>query len=411
VAEANSQRQIVVERASGVVRGSGTLLLDLGVWTTALVSLGFRLYRDATRPPVFDDLQPVWTGVRNFLHHQPVYGLHANLQNYLYPPSSLLLLAPLGALDLHNLKLVFLAVEAATMFAAAAVSLRILRVPWNARNLGLVLLGLTLFEPARALFDVQNLDAVAVLGEALALLAMSRGRWFVGGAFLALTFSVKPVVLPLLLIPVLLRRWTAVGSALAIAATLTGAGLALLADAPSFLTSTVPHLIAGNGPFLRSWNTSLLGAANLLGLPQAVADLPRLAVLAAVAVLVWRRLTQPGDEALKLVQTSGFLMLGTVLCFSFSFEHYLIYLLPFLVSLARRDWGLNRGLALAGVLCIAVPDLPGQVLHNATLFWVGRLLYTIGCLLLLAAFWRRIAVGRYEARPQVSTAFGGTVGR
>lgn len=398
MAAASSLRRIFLERPGGV----RVPFLDLAIWVVALGSLGFRLYRDATRPPVFDDLQPVWTGVRSFLHHQPVYGLHADLQNYLYPPSSLLLLLPLGAVDLHLLKVVFLFVEAAAMYLAAAVSLRIVRFPWSARNLGLVLLGLTIFEPARALFDIQNLDALAVLGEALALLAMSRGRWLVGGALLALTFSIKPVVLPLLLIPLLLRRWGAVGVAVAIAATLNAVGLLLSADAPSFLSTTVPHLVEGNGPFLRSWNTSLLGAANLLGLPQVVAGVLRLAVLGVVAILVWRRLRQEGDEALKIVQLSGFLMLATVLCFSFSFEHYLIYLLPFLVSLMRPDRGLNRGVALAGVLCISVPDLPGQMLHSAALFWIGRLFYTVGSLLLLAAFWRRIVAGRDEGPPERS---------
>ena len=395
VTKESSVQWMVPLRTSALLRAIPAPLIDAAIWIVALASLALRLYRDATRPPVFDDLQPVWTGVRNFIHHQPVYGLHADLQNYLYPPSSLPLLLPLGMIDLHHAKVFFLFVEAAAMFLAAAISMRMVRIPLSTRNLGLVLLGLTIFEPARALFDVQNLDAVAVLGESLALLAMGRGSWLTGGALLALTFSVKPVVLPLLIIPLLMRRWAAVGIAVAIPLTLTAIGLALSADAPSFVTTTVPHLIQGNGPFLRSWNISLAGAANLLGLPVVTAAVLRLLVLAASATLIWRSLQRPGEDGPKIAQLSGFLMIATVLCFSFSFEHYLIYLLPFLISLLRTDWALNRGVALAGLVCIAVPDLPGQLLHSATLFWVGRLLYTVGALLLLAAFWRRIVGLRY----------------
>ena len=409
VAVARSLGRMFQRRPGALSRVRPVALLNLGIWVAALASLFFRLYRDATRPPVFDDLQPVWTGVRHFLHHEPVYELHTNLQNYLYPPSSLLLLLPLAAFDLHQLKLVFLVVEAASMFLAAAWSLRIVHIPWSPRNLGLLLLGVTVFEPARVLFDVQNLDAVAVLGEVLALLAMSRGRWLMGGAVLALTLSVKPVVLPLLLIPLLLRRWAAVGVAAAVALTLTAVGLTLTTDARSFLTTTMPHLVQGNGPFLRSWNTSLIGAASLLGLPAAAANMLRLIVLTAVAILVGRSFQQSDDEGLKIVQLSGFLMLATVLCFSFSFEHYLIYLLPFLVSLVRRDWGLNRGFALVGVLCISLPDLPGQLLHSATLFWIGRLFYTVGGLMLLAAFWGRMVGGGDDARRQAMAESGGAV--
>jgi len=361
-----------------------------GIWALALGSLAFRLYRDATRPPVFDDLLPVWTGVHNFLNHLPVYALHSDLQNYLYPPSSLVLLSPLGLIDYAHLKLPFLLLEAMAMYVAAALSLRIVGVRWTASSLGLLLLGLTIFEPARALFDVKNVDSVVVLGEVLALLAMSRNRWLLGAVLLALTIAVKPAIFPILLIPLLFRRWSAAGVSVLILVALNFIGFALLADGPRFLTTTVPHLIAGNGAFLRSWNVSLVGAFTVLGLPVAMAAPFRLVVVAVSAGLVWRTLVGRSDLGLKLAQISGFVLLATILAFTFSFEHYLIYLLPFLAATLRRDWALDRRLALAGLVLIAVPDLPGQLLHSATLFWMGRLLYTAGCLLLLAAYWRRL---------------------
>lgn len=378
------------------------------IWLLGIASLGFRLYRDATRAPVFDDLLPVWTGVRHFLQHQPVYPLHADLQNFLYPPSSLVLLLPLGFVDYGHLKVAFLLLEAVTMFLAAALSLRMVEIRWNPINLGLLLLGLTIFEPVRALFDVKNVDSVVVLGEVLALLAMARGRWVVGGLVLALAFSVKPTILPLLLVPLLLRKWSSVGVAVVASALLTVAGLVLSADGVRFFTSILPYLGGGQAP-LHAWNISLAGALGLIGLPSVAAAPFRVLTIFLVAALIWRQLRQQqaADEPIVIARLSGFVLLGTDLAFSYSFEQYLIYLFPFLATFLIRDLRVDRKLAVIGLLCIAVPDLPAQVVHNATIFWTSRLLYTVGCLCLLGAFTRdliRPAVPRLQGVPRVGNA-------
>jgi arabinofuranan 3-O-arabinosyltransferase len=360
--------------------------LTAAIWVLAVASLGFRVRRDLTRAGVFDDLLPVWTGVRNFLHHQPVYPLHADLQNYLYPPSSLVLLSPIGFINYGQLKVAFLLLQVVTLFLAAALSLRLVGIRWTPNKLGLVLIGLTIFKPARALFDVENLDSVVVLGEVLALLAMARSRWLLGGILLSLSFSLKPVILPLLLIPILLRKWSSAAAAVALSSVLTVAGVVLTVDGVRFFTSIVPYLGGGQAP-LHAWNISLAGAVSLIGLPTVVAAPLRVLTIVAVMALVWRQFQRnDADEPVLIARLSGFVMLGTILAFSYSFQHYLIYLLPFMATFLRPAWGVNRGLALIGVLCIALPDVPAQVVHNATVFWTARLLYTAGCLLLLAAF-------------------------
>lgn len=382
----------------GLARLRDSWWLTVGIWVVAVASMAFRIYRDATRPPVFDDFYPVWLGEHNFLRGLPVYDLHANLQNYLYPPSSLLLLSPVGLVDYGHLRTAILLPEALAMCVAAALALRIVGVRWTARNLGLVVLGITIFEPARALLDVKNIDSVVVLGEVAAVLAMSRNRWHLGAVLLAIAIAIKPATFPLLLLPLLFRQWTAGGLAAAVIGGLNVGGLMLVADGGQFLTSTVPHLVAGNGAFLHSWNISLVGAFSVLGWPTAFAGGLRLIVLAASALIIWRTLGLREARQLEVAEAAGVIVIATILTFAFSFEHYLIYLLPFLPVLLVRPWGFDRGIAWAALALIAVPDVPGQLLHSGALFWIGRLLYTAGALMLLAAYWRRLLPQRLAGR-------------
>src|SRR5258708_15137626 len=94
--------------------------------------------------PFAGDLYPDWLAARAFIHGMPAYGHNGTPFRFMYPPSALLLFAPLGLLDFTAAKQVFLVVNAASIVAAAMVCLRLFGISWRSQVAALLLLALWL---------------------------------------------------------------------------------------------------------------------------------------------------------------------------------------------------------------------------------------------------------------------------
>ena len=80
-------------------------------------------------------------------------------------------------------------------------------------------------------------------------------------ALLGISLTVKPVLLPLLVVFVLRRQWRALAVAIMIPAAGTLAGCLVVRDSSRFFTVVVPFLTHGAQ---LSFNDSLVGVGNLL---------------------------------------------------------------------------------------------------------------------------------------------------
>jgi hypothetical protein len=233
---------------------------------------------------------------------------------FVYPPSLLLVLAPLSALPYLAALPVWLVV---TFAAFAAVVRRAAPHP--------VTLWLTLALPATYLNVLQGeaaFLATALLGAALLLLDR---RPTAAGVLLGLA-TVKPLLG--LLVPVALiagGRWRAV------AAAIVTAGLVVLACVAAFGLDIVSAFIAGAGAesaeaeagtlALARMHTVFAGA-RLLGVGVAGAYALQAIVTLAVAALVRRAWRRPTDPALK----NALLTAGAALAAPFGFEYNLVLL-------------------------------------------------------------------------------------
>ncbi len=335
------------------------VLLPLAILSFSLTFL--RAYRATLERP--GDLFPVWMAVRAFIHHQPSYlppdeAFRLYHQVFLYPPSSLIILAPFGLVDFPTAKLPFLVLATAAILVGGWLCLRLFGLHWASPAGILLLLGLSLWIAVRQTLWLENFDGFILAGEAGALLAATRQRWLLAGCLLGLTYAIKPGVLPLLLIPLIYRRWASAALAAAIPAVLSAVALLLSVDAIGFFTGSVPFLLQGQGPTadIQIYNVSIQGAVANLGLPALLGVVLRVAVLAGTAFLVWRRWKLGGDEALRLTELSGLIVLATLLTFSYSFERYALWLLPLLVSVAHPTAAMRSWIAWLGVYGMGSPD-------------------------------------------------------
>ncbi len=335
------------------------VLLPLAILSFSLTFL--RAYRATLERP--GDLFPVWMAVRAFLHHQPSYlspdeAFRIYHQVFLYPPSSLILLAPLGLVDFPTAKLPFLLLATAAILVGGWLCLRLFGLHWASPAGVLLLLGLSLWIAVRQTLWLENFDGFILAGEAGALLAATRQRWLLAGCLLGLTYAIKPGVLPLLLTPLVYRRWASAALAVAVPGVLSAVAFLLSVDAIGFFTGSVPFLLQGQASTadVQIYNVALQGAVANLGLPALLGVVLRVLVLAGTAALVWLRWKVGGDEPLRLTELTALIILATLLTFSYSFERYALWLLPLLVSVAHPAAAMRSWIAWLGVYGMGSPD-------------------------------------------------------
>jgi arabinofuranan 3-O-arabinosyltransferase len=349
--------------------------------------------------PFAGDLYPDWVAVRAFIHGAPAYVDNGTPFRFQYPPSFLILFAPLGLLDFPAAKEAFLLVNTAAIVAAAVICLRLFGISWRSRLAALVILGLSLSTGVLVTLIQGNVNGFLVLGEAAALLAAARGRWSLSGLFLGLTLAVKPALVPLLIVPVLYRHWETVMIAAAAVIVPSAAALAVGADGGRFLTQSIPYILRGETG-IRFVNTSLAGMVTLLGLPALLGTVLRLLTAAAAAAAVWVRFRAGGDAGLKIVEIAGILVAATLLIFPFASEYHVLFLLPLAVSAAAPGALMRSALPWVGLGLAASPHLFVLYRVGGALGWgpaLGTLSATIGCAVILG-FLVTAVLGSYQPR-------------
>jgi arabinofuranan 3-O-arabinosyltransferase len=304
------------------------------------------------------DFHWVHQGVDRYLSGDDPYDVFM----FVNPPAALLVLGPFGAVGFKAAHVAFLGLSGLAIAAAGALSLKAAGLRWTGAAGALTLLVLAWPSAVRSTLGLGNVNSIVVLCEAGALAAMLAGRWNLGGVALGLSFAVKPILVPLLIVPALARRWGSIVLAGAIPLGLSALAIALNTEAVGFFTEKLEFLWKGNADQLRQGNVSILGTFENVGLPSAAGELVRFAVLAAAAWLAWLRWRAGGgegepdaDRRLRVLEATGFLMLATLLCFSFSWLYYGVYLLPLIVTIAHPGSLLRHPVAIAGLVLMLAP--------------------------------------------------------
>jgi arabinofuranan 3-O-arabinosyltransferase len=333
------------------------------------------------------DLFWVHKGVKAFLNGESPY----DIALFVNPPAALLLLAPLGLNGFEAVRIAFLPIDAITIALAGMICLRLAGLKVATVAGGLMLIILAELPAVRLTLALENVNGLVFLCQAVALAAMLGGRWTRAGVALGLSFAIKPIVVPLLALPLLARQWRSAAIALALPLMLSAVALVFNRHVVTgFLEEAVPFLLQGNHPRLKPHNVSIIGSAHNLGVPRLLGEGLRYLVLFGALALAWTRWTRDEGERtspsswtadrLRVLETAGFLLLATVLCFSFSWKYYGVYLIPFLVTIVDsrsllRHWLVYVALFL---MCSPVPfdlqGLPGVSEHleesRSTLAWL-----------------------------------------
>lgn len=309
------------------------------------------------------DFDTFWRSAHALVHGTGIYDTDAKLHN-LNPPILSLLMAPLGMLDAVLAYRIFVTLTvlmvAGSVFAAAR-ELRIGRW-WTAVAVVSVLAS----SPLHGTLALGQIYGIVLVGLTAGWIAERRGHPLLAAALYGVTVAIKPSLAPLLLLPLVQRRWPAfrTGLAAAAAATLAGMAAAGFSSGPRWLRMALTEPVATVLD-----NAALPGLAIRWGLPSLAGTLVGAALVVGTLALIGVRTHRygigigGGERGTSIGAARGtdpagvapWAVLATgLLAAPISWHNYLILLWPgLLVVVASGRAGDTRRVVVGALLALA----------------------------------------------------------
>jgi alpha-1,2-mannosyltransferase len=326
-------------------------LLVLALWLDVRFATEILSRISANAMYVHVDFHTFWHSAAALLEGGDVYGTGARLKN-LNPPFWVLLSSPLGLLE---------PLLAYRVFVLITLGITVGYLIWMAAEVGLrsrwavvAVAMLLLSGPLLGTLALGQIYPVLTLGLVAAWVADRRERFVLSGVSLGLVVALKPSLVPVLLWPLVRRRWGAFGAALASGAAATLVGAVVVGPRA---TLNWLRLLSEQAPSPYWDNASLSGAAvrlftanefaaNIATLPWTI-PLAYALGIGAIAITAARARQGSGVGLWGLVAAS-------LLASPIAWHNYLLLLGPAILLL------LARGRAAPAFLLLALQAIPGQ---------------------------------------------------
>jgi hypothetical protein len=261
-----------------------------------------------------------------------------------HPPTVGLLALPLGLLSYSAAARTWLAIELGCLLASVVLLLRGAGVHLRARAVPLLALALIAWPPVALEIGLGQLMLPLLLGLAGAQLALLHKRTGLGGALLGVTFLIKPIALPWVLVLAWRREWRSLGTAVGVV--VIGGVLSIVAIGVTSTSNYLLHVLPtiSRAFFAEPTNMSLWTLGPRLGLPDLAWVLP-VGVLLVTAWLACTRLTLRGGL--------GLMTLAGLLASPITWAFYLVLaLLPLFNLLGDAARPHRRPWEVAALVCV-----------------------------------------------------------
>ncbi len=333
---------------------------------------------------VHADFDSFWRSARALLYGGDIYDAGARLVN-LNPPVWTVLISPLGLME---------AIDAYRLFVVISIALALGYLAWTAEELRLrpvwavVGTGLLLFSsPLISTLALGQVYPVLALGLVAAWVFDRRDDQWPSGAALGLVVALKPSLAPILLWPVVRRRWDALSAACAAGLAVTLVGFVVAGPA-----ATLRYVgVLREGSASPYWDNASIPAAaarfftehpygeNLATLPGMVFVGYALGLM--VVALTAFRIRDRGEAGLWA------LVAASLLASPIAWHNYLVLLAPGVLLL------LARGRTAPAVFLLALQAVPAQwpLLWNQEQTVAATLALTL-YLFILLAHWAALLV-------------------
>jgi arabinofuranan 3-O-arabinosyltransferase len=311
-------------------------VVHFALWPIAVMTVLHRVVVKAVNGYITDDFRPVYNAALAFLNGRPVYTANFNWvdPHYLYPPSGTLLMAPIAVIDPERSRWLFIIANAIAIMIALYLLLRLFGLGLNSIAAPILLLATFSSETVTNTLVFTNINGLVLLGEIAFLVLLMKRKDMWSGVAIGLTFAVKPILAPLLLLPLVRGQWKVFVTAIGIPLILTAVAWPLSADPMDFVRHTVPYLMESRDYF----NSAIVGNGKYYGLPTALIWGLRGAFAAIVAGSLWLLYRYyRHDELFFVVTTSGVLLTASWLLGSLGQMYYSMMLFPLLMSVVLKN--------------------------------------------------------------------------
>jgi arabinofuranan 3-O-arabinosyltransferase len=325
---------------------STAIVLRSILWPIAILLIIHRSYVLATNGYITDDYGPVYRAVVNFKMGWDIYNEHFDQvdPHYLYPPGGTLLMAPFGYLPVDASRYWFITFNTIAIVIAACLLVRLFNYKLGSVALPALIVAMFCTESVVNTLVFGNINGCILLLEVLFLRWLLDGKvnhqWWAGVA-IGLSLVVKPLLGPLLLLPLLNRQWRALGTALLVPLVFNVAAWPLISDPMNFVTRTLPYIFSIRDYF----NSSIQGNGVYYGLPMWLILLLRIAFLVLAVASLWLlyRYYRSRDPLFWMATSSGVLLIASYLVLSLGQGYYSMMLFPFLMTVVLpnsvlRNW-------------------------------------------------------------------------
>ncbi len=325
---------------------STATILRSVLWPAAILSVLHRSIVVTTNGNITDDFKPVYRAVSNFRHGLDIYNEHFDYvdPHYLYPPGGTLLMAPFGYLPFAPSRYLFILINTVAILIAWYLLLRLFNYALSSVAAPALLLAMFCTETVTNTLVFTNINGCILLLEVLFLRWLLDGKvsheWWAGLA-IGLTLVLKPLLGPLLLLPLLNRQWRALVPAIVLPVVINLAALPLVSHPMDFFTRTVPYILGTRDYF----NSSIEGNGVYFGLPTWLIVFLRLLFTALAIGSLWLlyRYYRTSDPLFWFTNSAGVLLLWSWLVLSLAQGYYSMMLFPFLMTVVLpnsliRNW-------------------------------------------------------------------------
>jgi arabinofuranan 3-O-arabinosyltransferase len=316
------------------------------LWPIAILMIIHRSYVLATNGYITDDYGPVYRAVVNFKRGWDIYNEHFDQvdPHYLYPPGGTLIMAPFGYLPVDASRYWFITFNTIAIIIAAVLLVQLFKFSWTSVALPALLVAMFCTESVVNTLVFGNINGCILLLEVLFFRWLLDGKvshqWWAGVA-IGLSLVVKPLLGPLLLLPLLNRQWRAIVTAVVVPVVFNVIGWFLVSDPMNFVRGTIPYIFSIRDYF----NSSIQGNGIYYGLPGWLILLLRIAFLALAIASLWLlyRYYRTRDPLFWMATSSGVLLIASYLVLSLGQGYYSMMLFPFLMTVVLpnsviRNW-------------------------------------------------------------------------
>lgn len=306
------------------------------LWPIAVLTVAHRVLALAVQGSHTDDFNPVYDAAARFWDHLPIYGgdLDTVTPHYLYPPSGTLLLSPLGIANYEWSRWLFIGLNAVAIIAAGYLLLRLFDFGVRSVAAPVLLFAMFFTETVSNTLIFTNVNGIVLLCEVAFITLMVRGHHLWAGVPMGLTIAVKPVLAPILLLPLVKRQWRPFVGAIGIPLVLNALAWPLITDSSEFLHHTLPYLTEARDYF----NSALVGVGYYFGVAGPLVWLVRILLgLTVVVSLVLLYRFHRTDERFYLCTGSGVLLTASFLLGSLGQQYYSMLIFPLMMTVVLRN--------------------------------------------------------------------------